>query len=391
MRLLAPFFVFQRHQGLSFRDYPRDLIDPHLVPLSANQRRLFLCALARWLRFLNAQHEPLCPERPELPGGPVGQAVRKPVTVVLQAPESWPISAGNLYERFRARLKQRLRHPRVILQLLRPFLAAQERLGLTFREFPTHFVQGYLAELRPDPRRSTLRALRQWWRFLFAQRELLLPLHEETWWKFSRPRQRAARTHEQILQVLALPPLDEPAGIRDRAMLEVAYATGMRAGELIALDLIDLDLAEARVTIRQPKNGRQRTAPLTEWALRYLKLYLAKARPQLTSLLSSNALWLNPAGQRVNLNLLGNRLKRIYRSRETLGFTFTLHQLRHACATQLLEAGAPLRQVQELLGHQDLNSTQIYTHLTPVGLREVHRRCHPRNNGSFAAIARNDL
>jgi integrase/recombinase XerD len=185
------------------------------------------------------------------------------------------------------------------------------------------------------------------------------------------------------LQVLDLPPLDEPEGLRDRAILEMAYGSAMRRSELVYLDLADVDLATGLVSIRQAKNYCQRTVPLTHWALHYLRRYLQEARPQLASPLSLNALWLSETGHRLSKNRLGQRLMHVYMAEETLGFAFTLHQLRHACATHLLNSGAPLRDVQELLGHLHLNSTATYTHLTPARLRQVHRRCHPRNDPGY--------
>ena len=129
--------------------------------------------------------------------------------------------------------------------------------------------------------------------------------------------------------------------------------------------------------------------PLTRWALHCLQRYLKEARPQLLSPLSLNALWLRPTGRRFHKDMLVQRLRLVYLVREKLGFAFTLHQIRHACATHLLTSGASVREVQELLGHVKINSTQTYTHITPGDLQRVHLRCHPRNNGEFSPIETN--
>ncbi|MCW5872954.1 MAG: tyrosine-type recombinase/integrase [Candidatus Eremiobacteraeota bacterium] len=176
-------------------------------------------------------------------------------------------------------------------------------------------------------------------------------------------------SHEQVLQVLAIPLVTEPLGLRDRAYLEMAYGTEMRRGELHALELTDLDLNQGLVLVRKPKNMEQRTVPLTNWALHYLLRYLEEARPKLTSPLSLNALWLSETGRRMRLSGLGERFYKEYRAHKTLDFPFTLHQMRHACATHLLQAGASIREIQQLLGHRELASTEIYTHLTPTRLR----------------------
>jgi len=186
-----------------------------------------------------------------------------------------------------------------------------------------------------------------------------------------------------VVAVLNLPPLDLAEGLRDRAMMEMTYACGLRHGELVALDLGDLDLGAGLVSVRLAKNDQQRNLPLTRWALFYVRRYLEVARPQLASPLSSKALWLDARGRRADRQLLGERFRKIYRPREVLGFACTLHHLRHACATHLLKAGASLRHVQELLGHQELNSTALYTHIQPHYLREVHQRYHPRNLPGF--------
>jgi site-specific recombinase XerD len=307
------------------------------------------------------------------------------VTLDIRPPEGWPPAAQRLYHEFEAQVGQRLQKPRNYLRLLYRFFPRQHEQGLGFRDFPQAFLDAYLAPLKPLLRREYVDALKAWLRFLYVRKELLLPLHLDMA-QYLVPvhsRRRVLLNHQQVLQVLELPPTDEPEGLRDRAILEMAYASGMRRGELANLDLTDIDPSLGLVSIRRAKNSCQRTVPLTYWARHYLQRYLQEARPQLLSPLSLNALWLRPTGRRLHQDGLGQRLLHVYQVREKLGFAFTLHQLRHACATHLLSSGASVREVQELLGHLKINSTQTYTHITPAHLQRVHLRCHPRNNGEF--------
>ena len=298
-------------------------------------------------------------------------------------PDDWPREAVQLYQQFGETLHQKIRYGQDYLRALNPLLRLQSLRGLGFRDFPLSLLNEFMQPCT-SRKRLHLTALRAWLRFLYRQRQLLLPLHENLpVYKFPAKKRRLLLSHEQVLQVLAIPPVSEPLGLRDRAFLEMAYSNGMRRGELVALELPDLDLQRGLVVVRQPKNLEQRTVPLTHWALHWLQLYLKNGRPQLTSPLSLNALWLNSQGRRIRLGAIGERFHNVYQAHQVLNFPFTLHQLRHACATHMLQAGASIRDVQELLGHRELASTEIYTHLTPTRLRDQHYRCHPRFRPPF--------
>jgi site-specific recombinase XerD len=384
LRGLIPYFRLQAREGRDFSDFDRPFLDDYLRFLKPWARRIFLVALCRWLKFLQGQSIPLSPAEPQLPGGPANCLKRKEKRLSLQPPAGWPQRARQLYEEFASRLRQKLKHPRAHLAALHRFFPAQIGQDLSFRDFPAGFLQRYLAPKTDDACNSIVSALWSWMRFLYIRKELLLPLHEELAQYRRRSRgRRVLLSYPQVLQVLNLPTLDDAEGLRDRAMLEMAYACGLRPGELLALDLTDLDLSIGLVSLRRTKTDHQRNLPLTRPALHYLKLYLEQARPQLTSPLSLNALWLSANGRRADPGVLRKRLSKVYKARQALGFAFTLYQLRHACATHLLQAGASLRHVQELLGHRDLSSTAIYTHITPLYLQAVHQRCHPRNLPGF--------
>ena len=299
-------------------------------------------------------------------------------------PSSWPEEAQRLYWDFADFVNQGRTGARAYLGQLASFFKYQEEQDLGFRELPTSLITSYVEKSSVYNRPSVMSTVRLWLRFLYRRRQLLSPLHQEIPQYPVIRRRRPLLTHPQVLQVLGLPPLDEPLGIRDRAFLELAYASGMRRSELGALTLGDVDTSAWRIHIGQAKNNYQRTVPMTRQAREFLLLYLREARPQLTSPLSLNALWLGHAGIRLHPNQMGIRLKHLYRVQETLGFPMTLHQLRHSVATHLLTEGADLRSVQELLGHLNIESTKTYTHITPARLRQVHQHCHPRNQpGDF--------
>jgi site-specific recombinase XerD len=184
---------------------------------------------------------------------------------------------------------------------------------------------------------------------------------------------------DEIERLLFAPDVASPVGARDRALLELLYASGARVSEACALDLGSLDLAQRQVRLFG-KGARERIAPLGEPAVDALRDYLAAGRSALLGPRTTDALLLNTRGDR-----LGARDARTAVSRAAtqagLGHV-TPHTLRHSFATHLLEAGADIRVVQEFLGHASLATTQRYTHLSRGRLREVHSSAHPRARAS---------
>lgn len=240
----------------------------------------------------------------------------------------------------------------------------------------------YLISLRRQGRAaSTVKrrtaAIRSFYKYL--QREGVLA-HDPTL-DLASPRlpRRLPRilTVNEVERLLAAPNPGVQEGVRDRALLELMYATGLRVSETVGLDLSDLDLAHEVVRCIG-KGNKERLVPLGSQAVRALREYLGKARPRLARRHSTQALFVSRLGGRFSRQGCWKLIRR-YARRSGLTTPVTPHMLRHSFATHLLERGADLRAVQEMLGHATIAMTQVYTHLTRDRLREVYRQSHPRD------------
>ncbi len=180
----------------------------------------------------------------------------------------------------------------------------------------------------------------------------------------------------EVERVLAECDLAEPTGLRDRAMIEVLYSTAIRRAELVRLDLVDLDPDRGTLMIRQGKGKKDRVVPMGERALFWTERYLGEVRPSLLGSLEKNALFLTSFGERFNPYTV-SALVRGYVLAARLGKDGSCHLFRHTAATLMLENGADVRFIQELLGHASLSTTQIYTQVSIWKLQEVHRATHP--------------
>ncbi|WP_246236881.1 tyrosine recombinase XerC [Actinomadura chibensis] len=185
-----------------------------------------------------------------------------------------------------------------------------------------------------------------------------------------------ALTQEEAARLLETMDAQGPLGLRDLAVLELLYGTGVRVSELCGLDIDDLDTGRRTVRVLG-KGGRERTVPVGEPAVRAVQDWLRAGRPALATESSGPALFLGVRGGRLH----PTSARRIVHDRiNEVGEVPDLspHGLRHSAATHLLEGGADLRSVQEILGHASLQTTQIYTHVSPERLKHVHRQAHPR-------------
>lgn len=183
-------------------------------------------------------------------------------------------------------------------------------------------------------------------------------------------------TVKEVERLLAQPDASTPAGVRDRAMLELLYATGIRVSELVNLRLEDVNLEMGYVRCFG-KGGRERIIPLGRMARRAVREYLTHARPRLLTSPGERTLFLNHQGTRMTRQGFWKIVKK-YARQAGIDKNITPHTLRHSFATHLLENGADLRSVQEMLGHVDISTTQIYTQVTKGRLKEVYARSHPR-------------
>ena len=179
-------------------------------------------------------------------------------------------------------------------------------------------------------------------------------------------------------RLVEAPPLSTATGVRDRAVLEVLYGSGLRAGECSRLDIADVDLHAGTVFVRDGKGRKDRVVPLTPHARAALAMYLAKARPELAVDSRHPAFFVSWRTQgRLTIHGL-QMLVRANGKRAGISRSLSTHILRHACATHMLQGGASVKHVQELLGHKSLRSTMIYTRVESGDLRAMIRKAHPR-------------
>ena len=178
-------------------------------------------------------------------------------------------------------------------------------------------------------------------------------------------------SEKEVELLLESPNLDSFIGIRDRAMIEMLYATGMRVSELLNLKITDIDHNRLVVKV-MGKGSKERLIPYGEVASDYLNAYLKNRKE-----INSNEIFLSNRGKKITRSAFWNRIK-LYLKKENLKESISPHTLRHAFATHLLNRGADLRSVQILLGHSDLSTTQIYTHIAKQRLGEILKKHHPR-------------
>ena len=179
-----------------------------------------------------------------------------------------------------------------------------------------------------------------------------------------------------VERILASIDLSTPYGIRNRSIVEVIYSSGLRVSEVSNLNINDISFYE-QIMIINGKGQKQRIALFNDIAAAWLNLYLKEARPLLCSNISTKAVFLSHRGNRITSHGIWNNYKNIT---DKLGLSSKLHILRHTFATELLKGGADLRSVQILLGHEDITTTQIYTHLDYEYLQNMHKKYLPKLN-----------
>ncbi len=234
------------------------------------------------------------------------------------------------------------------------------------------------SEAQNSPR-STARLLSTWRRFYsYCQRHALInedPTRLLSAPKLGRPLP-GSLTEEEVERLLASPDTDTTIGIRDRTMLELLYATGLRVSELVTLRDVQLNLRQGVLRVTG-KGEKERLVPLGEEAIRWLEKYQQQVRPEIAQDSLAEELFLTNRKQGMTRQAFWHLIKR-YAKKEDIRSHLSPHTLRHAFATHLLNHGADLRVVQMLLGHSNISTTQIYTHVAKARLKALHAQHHPR-------------
>ncbi len=272
-------------------------------------------------------------------------------------------------------------------EITRPMLERYQRFLYYYRK-PEGKDAG--APLSIGMQYQYLAPLKTWFRWMSREHHILANPAAD----LDLPRQpkRLPRSVPSVQQVEAILAEAEPGtaqGLRDRALLETLYATGLRRMEMAGAAIYDVDLGRGLLWVRHGKGGRERVVPLGERAIAWLDKYLIEARPELLAA-DTTALFLTDYGEPARADFISGKVKR-YMEFAGVNMVGSAHLLRHACATHMLEGGADIRFIQEMLGHANIETTQIYTHVSIDKLLAVHRATHPsrlqRRRGDQAPVS----
>ena len=225
--------------------------------------------------------------------------------------------------------------------------------------------------------RSRLGTVKDFFAYLVKSNHI--PANPASELEMPRPEKRLPKEPlglEQIKSILAVPDISDPLGLRDRAMLELFYSAGIRRSELAKLRLEDLNRERQTLQIRQAKHHKDRVVPVGNRALHWLERYLEESRPKLLLQPNEKALFLSSYGEAFNPDVLSRMVTRFIKKAE-IERQGRCHLLRHTCATHMLEGGADIRFIQQLLGHEKLETTAIYTQVSIEQLKAVHAQTHP--------------
>lgn len=232
------------------------------------------------------------------------------------------------------------------------------------------------AQIKSSSSARTLSTLRRFYRYQIRERRMQEdPCAQVLSPKQGRPLPKAI-SEQQVSDLLLAPNIEKPLGLRDRAMLELLYATGLRVSELVALTLLEISLDVGVVRIIG-KGGKERLVPLGEQAVDWVQQYLERGRDALLKGKKCDAVFVTARGSSMSRQAFWYLIKK-YASVAGVNQGLSPHTLRHAFATHLINHGADLRSVQMLLGHADLSTTQIYTHIARERLQSMHAQHHPR-------------
>jgi integrase/recombinase XerD len=263
-----------------------------------------------------------------------------------------------------------INHPN---QVTKPLLESYQR-------YLFHYRQANEQPLSPTSQNHYLTSVKQYFKWLTQENYLLYNPASELIIIQPTPSLPVVLSIEEIKRLMQQPDTSTPGGLRDRAILELFYSTGIRRSELCNLKLKDISITRKTLYVRKGKGNKDRLLPIGDSALLWLKKYLNQARHEYVTDIHQETLFLNDYGDAFRDNKLGDKVKRFMRNAgiDVLG---SCHLLRHAMATHMLENGAELRYIQAMLGHSNISTTQIYTHVSIRRLQEVHKRTHPSDSG----------
>lgn len=254
--------------------------------------------------------------------------------------------------------------------------------GLSLLAVDRHEVETFIRELMssglsPRSVARVVACVRGFYRFLVMDGHITASPADDVRAPRAWPALPRFLSLDEVEQLLAQPSTDTSVGTRDRALLELLYATGMRVSELVGLEVSDINLEEGFLTC-VGKGAKERVVPIGRIARDWVSRYQASARPQLLKHRDSNRLFVNARGGTALTRVGFWKIVKKYGRQAGLSQELSPHMLRHSFATHLLDRGADLRVIQTLLGHADLSTTQIYTHILEARLKAVYDEFHPR-------------
>lgn len=305
---------------------------------------------------------------------------------------SRPDTLASLIDQWQERLAQRNYSPRTLEAhkwALRAFLQWAEERDLRnpaditkpilegFQRWLYHYRQDNGKPLAVGTQRSRLGAVQRFFAHLCKTNHLAAnPAADLDLPRKQRRKLPKGLSREEVATVLDMPDTRDPLGIRDRAMLETFYATGIRRSELVNLDVSDLDREGRTLHIRHGKGDKDRVVPVGERALQWIAAYLEHTRPRLAMDAAEPALFLSGYGERMSATYLGNWVRKTVEA-SRVSRVGSCHLFRHSCATHMLENGCDSRLIQQMLGHASAETTAIYTQVSITALRDAYARSHP--------------
>jgi len=248
-------------------------------------------------------------------------------------------------------------------------------------DYQKHLARPHSKTGKPNSqgyRNAQLRAVKSYTAFLKERGHLIIdPGENIPVLKTPKTLPKGVLSHAQVMRLIRLCDLGDAYGFRDRTIMEVLFSCGLRGRELCRLTIYDTDFEKRTLRVQQGKGRKDRLVPIGKAALQYLKEYLAQARPEILrkhQTMGQTVLFLSRYGTPLRSETLW-RMLQSYRKKTDLNFS--THSFRHACATEMLKGGASIRHVQEMLGHANVTTTEIYTHLAKSDLKKIHQKTAP--------------